>query len=319
MLSFLGWRTHSERKRPREEKDEEEQGEAKRVLLDELLCPVCATGPLLPPVRQCPNGHLLCDPCSKQPACAKCPTCRCSPTNIRNLALEKIASASGLTAPCPHCGSELPFAEFSEHTASCRARPALWLKSSLSAIRGPSTRSRARRTGQHEAPDLVLSPMRPIAFGRSSAHSTRRLGDLRALMPARSLPRRPLLPLTQPTSNAKCLRARVHVYPSPEAPHPTPQYACIPIPRCTPSHGGPSYSHAPPFASMHMHHSEACTRARAHAHICACTQHAHSMHSACTHARVRARTHAHMYARIHARRCAHPSLRGFPPPLRGRS
>jgi len=175
MLSFLGWRTHSERKRPREEKDDDEQCEAKRVLLDELLCPVCATGPLLPPVRQCPNGHLLCDPCSKQPACAKCPTCRCSPTNIRNLALEKIASASGLTAPCPHCGSELPFAEFSEHTASCRARPALWLKSSLSAIRGPSTRSRARRTGQHEAPDLVLSPMRPIAFGRSSAHSTRRL------------------------------------------------------------------------------------------------------------------------------------------------
>jgi len=150
--------------------------ETKRVLLEQLSCPVCLCSPLLPPARQCPNGHLLCDACSKQPACAKCPTCRSSPTNIRCLALEKVAGAEGITAPCPHCEAEVPFSEYSEHTASCALRPTLCLKSSLSAFsRGPATRARLRRSGQHEAPDIVLSPMRPVAIGRSSASSTRRL------------------------------------------------------------------------------------------------------------------------------------------------
>ena len=81
--------------------------ETKRVLLEQLSCPVCLCSPLLPPARQCPNGHLLCDACSKQPACAKCPTCRSSPTNIRCLALEKVAGAEGITAPCPHCEAEV--------------------------------------------------------------------------------------------------------------------------------------------------------------------------------------------------------------------
>lgn len=58
----------------------------------------------------------------------------------------------------------------------CARRPTLCLKSSLSAFsRGPATRARLRRSGQHEAPDIVLSPMRPVAIGRSSASSTRRL------------------------------------------------------------------------------------------------------------------------------------------------
>ena len=192
MLRYLGLGSgRTTRKRSREETEvatPDVHEQTKRVLLEQLQCPVCMSGLLLPPVRQCPNGHLLCDPCSKQPACAKCPTCRSSPTNIRCLALEKVAEASGLHAPCPHCGISLPFGSFSEHTASCRARPALWLKSSLSSVRGPATRSRARRTGQHEAPDLVLSPLRPIAFGRSSAHSQRRLGVHPLLPQARSMP-----------------------------------------------------------------------------------------------------------------------------------
>ena len=150
--------------------------ETKRVLLEQLSCPVCLCSPLLPPARQCPNGHLLCDACSKQPACAKCPTCRSAPTNIRCLALEKVASAEGMQAPCPHCDIDVPFSSYSEHTATCARRPTLCLKSSLAAFaRGPGTRGRIRRSGQHEAPDIVLSPLRPVAFGRSSASSTRPL------------------------------------------------------------------------------------------------------------------------------------------------
>ena len=174
-------KSSSSLKRPREDDDDAVDQSAKRrdageqVLLDQLTCPVCLCGPLLPPVRQCPNGHLLCDACAKMPACAKCPTCRAAPTNIRCLAIEKWASAAGLRAPCPHCGEELPFSAVTEHTATCSARPSLVLKSSLSGQHGPSTRSRARRNGRHEAPDLVLSPLRPIAIGRSSSNSTRRL------------------------------------------------------------------------------------------------------------------------------------------------
>lgn len=53
-----------------------------------LECPVCLLTSF-PPVRQCPNGHVICDACSKR--CPKCPTCRSEPTSIRNLMVEKIA------------------------------------------------------------------------------------------------------------------------------------------------------------------------------------------------------------------------------------
>ena len=54
------------------------------LLRQEMECPVCFCTQFSP-VRQCPNGHTLCDDCSKHSACKKCPTCRAAPTSIRCL------------------------------------------------------------------------------------------------------------------------------------------------------------------------------------------------------------------------------------------
>ena len=54
--------------------------------LKQLECPVCIST-MIPPIRQCQNGHTICDTCSK--SVDKCVICRIDgrPT-IRNLALE---------------------------------------------------------------------------------------------------------------------------------------------------------------------------------------------------------------------------------------
>lgn len=122
----------------------ESSRETKRVLLEQLSCPVCLCSPLLPPARQCPNGHLLCDACSKQPACAKCPTCRSAPTNIRCLALEKVAGAEGMSAPCPHCDIDIVRA-----TAPARSLARIW----------PSARPGARLA----LPSLHMHPRAPVS------------------------------------------------------------------------------------------------------------------------------------------------------------
>eukprot|EP00277_Geminigera_cryophila_P005520 CAMPEP_0179429802 /NCGR_PEP_ID=MMETSP0799-20121207/15079_1 /TAXON_ID=46947 /ORGANISM="Geminigera cryophila, Strain CCMP2564" /LENGTH=465 /DNA_ID=CAMNT_0021205871 /DNA_START=595 /DNA_END=1989 /DNA_ORIENTATION=- len=61
------------------------------TLIDEvkasLQCPVCQLTSF-PPVKQCPNGHIICADCQKQ--CQRCPVCRDDPATVRNLIVEKI-------------------------------------------------------------------------------------------------------------------------------------------------------------------------------------------------------------------------------------
>lgn len=72
---------------------------------------------MMPPIRQCPNGHIICDVCSGKPQCASCPQCRASPTNIRNLALEQ--ATEELTLTCQHsdlgCSAKRPYLEMGKH------------------------------------------------------------------------------------------------------------------------------------------------------------------------------------------------------------
>lgn len=59
-------------------------------------CPVCFDY-VLPPILQCPAGHLICNSCHQKLSC--CRTCRGPLTpSIRNLAMEKVAST--LPFPC---------------------------------------------------------------------------------------------------------------------------------------------------------------------------------------------------------------------------
>ncbi|XP_016943579.2 E3 ubiquitin-protein ligase sina [Drosophila suzukii] len=87
-------------------------------------CPVCFDY-VLPPILQCSSGHLVCVSCRSKLTC--CPTCRGPLANIRNLAMEKVAS--NVKFPCKHsgygCSASLVYTEKTEHEETCECRPYL--------------------------------------------------------------------------------------------------------------------------------------------------------------------------------------------------
>lgn len=88
-------------------------------MLELLECTVCLEH-MQPPIFQCANGHVLCKSCKTK--VDKCPTCRCSSIDVRNLQLEKIAEKA--EKPCRHgCSLMLPYLKEPEHAAQCSKRP----------------------------------------------------------------------------------------------------------------------------------------------------------------------------------------------------
>jgi len=85
-------------------------------------CPVCFDY-VLPPIYQCQAGHLVCSSCRPKLNC--CPTCRGPLGNIRNLAMEKVAST--VVFPCKYsangCGALLLHTEKTDHEEACECRP----------------------------------------------------------------------------------------------------------------------------------------------------------------------------------------------------
>ena len=97
------------------------KADADAALLKQLECPVCLST-MMPPIRQCLNGHTVCSDCSI--SMDKCPICRVagSPA-IRNLALEQMAGA--LSIRCAHegCTAIVPYAGMADHAKQCCLRP----------------------------------------------------------------------------------------------------------------------------------------------------------------------------------------------------
>ncbi|XP_022248421.1 E3 ubiquitin-protein ligase Siah1-like isoform X3 [Limulus polyphemus] len=85
-------------------------------------CPVCFEF-VLPPILQCQNGHLVCSTCRQKITC--CPTCRAPIGNIRNLAMEKVAST--VMFPCKYfasgCNAQLLHTDKQDHEEICEFRP----------------------------------------------------------------------------------------------------------------------------------------------------------------------------------------------------
>jgi len=85
-------------------------------------CPVCFEY-VLPPILQCPSGHLVCSNCRPKLSC--CPTCRGPLGNIRNLAMEKVAST--VLFPCKFSTSGCQFTmlhtDKGDHEEHCEYRP----------------------------------------------------------------------------------------------------------------------------------------------------------------------------------------------------
>lgn len=90
-------------------------------------CPVCFDY-VVPPILQCQNGHLVCQPCRTKMSYSTCPTCRVSIgslPSIRNLQLERLAST--LFFPCKHsntgCAVKLSCTNKLDHEDSCKYKP----------------------------------------------------------------------------------------------------------------------------------------------------------------------------------------------------
>ena len=85
-------------------------------------CPVCFEF-VLPPILQCQSEHFACGSCRLKLFC--CLTCRAALRNIRNLAVEKIAST--VTFPCKYsstgCTAHLLLADMDDHEKVCDFRP----------------------------------------------------------------------------------------------------------------------------------------------------------------------------------------------------
>ncbi|TGZ67463.1 hypothetical protein CRM22_004772 [Opisthorchis felineus] len=85
-------------------------------------CPVCMDY-ALPPILQCQSGHIVCASCRSK--LSSCPTCRGNLDNIRNLAMEKLASS--VLFPCKFSTSGCPetfhYTSKAEHESVCEFRP----------------------------------------------------------------------------------------------------------------------------------------------------------------------------------------------------
>ena len=83
-----------------------------------LECPICLEAPILPPIRQCGEGHVLCDSCSKQ--VSACPSCRGTPVNIRNRMAEQMAEKFVFCCRyAPRCAARVKYKELAEHVKNC--------------------------------------------------------------------------------------------------------------------------------------------------------------------------------------------------------
>jgi len=91
-------------------------------LKQNLECPVCARISL-PPIMQCRNGHVTCNPCRLK--VQSCPMCREIDIDIRNLFAEK--AVTFMTIPCEFrtygCRVEIQYKDKEVHERACKFRP----------------------------------------------------------------------------------------------------------------------------------------------------------------------------------------------------
>jgi len=91
-------------------------------LKQNLECPVCARISL-PPIMQCRNGHVTCNPCRLK--VQSCPMCREIDIDIRNLFAEK--AVTFMSIPCEFktygCRVEIQYKDKEAHERVCKYRP----------------------------------------------------------------------------------------------------------------------------------------------------------------------------------------------------
>eukprot|EP00930_Biecheleria_cincta_P095636 TRINITY_DN87584_c0_g1_i1.p1 TRINITY_DN87584_c0_g1~~TRINITY_DN87584_c0_g1_i1.p1 ORF type:complete len:419 (+),score=51.81 TRINITY_DN87584_c0_g1_i1:40-1257(+) len=105
---------------------EEQSGSLAEDIRAKLSCPVCFEV-MLPPIRQCKEGHAVCGNCCDkllQMERPKCPTCRCciSSSPARALHLEQVAAMVNLTCKWEGCMESVKYDNYAQHLGVCAKR-----------------------------------------------------------------------------------------------------------------------------------------------------------------------------------------------------
>ena len=161
---------------------------------------VCCFNIMLPPIRQCAEGHNFCDKCSSRlmtgavPSSRKCPTCRIPLSNpvARARNLEQWASEVDVEVTCDldGCGACFRYSQFSEHQRTCLGRTVPCPK------RCCTWRGEPAMLGAHLQSEHKLCPVSiPAKFSQRHAdysttvifQTNRQVGDKRRWRPPRQL------------------------------------------------------------------------------------------------------------------------------------
>eukprot|EP00445_Apocalathium_hangoei_P014398 CAMPEP_0203874866 /NCGR_PEP_ID=MMETSP0359-20131031/20512_1 /ASSEMBLY_ACC=CAM_ASM_000338 /TAXON_ID=268821 /ORGANISM="Scrippsiella Hangoei, Strain SHTV-5" /LENGTH=367 /DNA_ID=CAMNT_0050793651 /DNA_START=79 /DNA_END=1182 /DNA_ORIENTATION=- len=92
-----------------------------------LDCPICFEV-MVPPIKQCREGHPFCSACCSSLFNAgrpKCPTCRCALAKpvARALQLEQVASSLRLKCKWELCAESCTYGDYVRHSRTCDKRP----------------------------------------------------------------------------------------------------------------------------------------------------------------------------------------------------
>lgn len=172
------------------------------ALRSRLECSVCYNL-MLPPIRQCPEGHNFCDRCATRlmtgtaPSSRKCPTCRIALSSpvARARNLEEWASEADIEVTCDFaaCGMRFRYSACAEHQRTCLGRTVACPR------RGCSWRGESSRLSHHLQHDdgcakMAATPIPAKYSERHKDYSTtvifetkRPVGDKRRWCPPRQL------------------------------------------------------------------------------------------------------------------------------------
>jgi len=114
----------SQKRKINETSNSESAAKKTKTMMEVLECPVCFEVPREGPILSCPNGHHLCQSCSKR--ITSCPVCKDPNINIRNVLAEKMVEVALKDVPikCKFSGCEVRnvLGELSQHEKLCPHR-----------------------------------------------------------------------------------------------------------------------------------------------------------------------------------------------------
>lgn len=117
---------HVAKNRKRKKGAEEQLTELTDEIRNRLQCPICYEM-MLPPIKQCSEGHPMCSFCCSRlllQDLPKCPSCRCTLDKpSRALLLEQMAQSVKVPCKWEGCAAICAYGDYAQHIRNCEKRP----------------------------------------------------------------------------------------------------------------------------------------------------------------------------------------------------